>query len=37
MEISVELHTPAALPLKKEFPVSFGQEAGWAPEPVWKL
>jgi hypothetical protein len=24
-----------ALPLGKERPVAIGQDAGWAPEPVW--
>jgi hypothetical protein len=34
--VSGQLHTPAALPPGKEPPVPTGQEAGWAPEPVWK-
>jgi hypothetical protein len=29
MEVSGQLHAPAALPLGKEPPVSIGQEAGW--------
>jgi hypothetical protein len=37
MEVSEKLHAPAALSPGKEFLVSIGQEAGWAPEPVWKL
>jgi hypothetical protein len=37
MEVSGELHAPAALPPEKEPPVSIGQEAGWAPKPVWTL
>jgi hypothetical protein len=32
---SVQLHVPVALPPGKEPPVFIGQEAGWAPEPVW--
>jgi hypothetical protein len=32
MEVSGQLHAPATLP-----PESNGQEAGWAPESVWKL
>jgi hypothetical protein len=35
LEASGQLHTTAALPLGKESPVLIGQEAGWAPEPVW--
>jgi hypothetical protein len=30
MKVSGQLHAPAALT-----PVPNGQEAGWAPEPVW--
>jgi hypothetical protein len=29
-------HPGHALPPGKEPPVPIGQEAGWAPEPVWK-
>jgi len=36
MEVSDQLHAPAALPPGKESAVSIGQEAGWAPDPVWK-
>jgi len=32
MEVSGQLHVPAAL-----LPVPTGEEAGWAPEPVWTL
>jgi hypothetical protein len=35
MEVSGQLHAPAALPPGKEPLVSIGQEAGWAPEPFW--
>jgi hypothetical protein len=35
MELSGQLHDPAALLPDKEPPVSTRQEAGWAPEPVW--
>jgi len=36
MEVSGQLHAPAALPPRKEPPVSTGQEAvGWVAEPVW--
>jgi hypothetical protein len=35
MEVSGQLHAPAALPPGKEPLVPIGQEAGWAPEPVW--
>jgi hypothetical protein len=37
MEVSGQLYVPAALPPKKEHLLSIGQEAGWAPEPVWTL
>jgi hypothetical protein len=30
MEVSGQLHTPAALPVVKEHPVSIGEEAWWA-------
>jgi hypothetical protein len=32
MEVSGQFHARAALP-----PVPIGQDAGWAPEPVWTL
>jgi hypothetical protein len=35
MEMSGQLHAPAALPPEKETVVSIGQEARWAPESVW--
>jgi hypothetical protein len=35
MEVSSQLHTPAASPPEKEPLVPIGQEAGWVPEPVW--
>jgi hypothetical protein len=33
MEVSGQFHTPAALSMEKQPPVSIGQEAGQAPEP----
>jgi len=35
MEVSGQLHAPAALPLGKEPLVPTEYEAGWDPEPVW--
>jgi len=35
IEISGQLHTPATSPSGKELLIPIGQEAGWAPEPVW--
>jgi len=35
MEVSGQLHAPAALSPRKEFLVPIGQEAGWAPELAW--
>jgi hypothetical protein len=35
MEVNGQLHAPSALLPGKEPLVSIGQEAGWAPEPVW--
>jgi hypothetical protein len=35
MEVSGQLHAPAALPPGKDPPVPNGQEAGWAPESFW--
>jgi hypothetical protein len=36
MGVSGQSHAPAALlPPGKGPPVPIGQEAGWAPEPVW--
>jgi hypothetical protein len=37
MEVSDQLHAPAALHPGKEPQVPTGEEAGWTPEPVWKL
>jgi hypothetical protein len=37
MDVSGQLHAPAALPPGKVHPPPIGQEAGWAPEPVWTL
>jgi hypothetical protein len=34
MEVSGQLHAPAALPPGKKPLVSIGWEAGWAPEPL---
>jgi hypothetical protein len=36
MEVSGQLHAPAALPLEKEPPVPTEYEAGWAPDAVGK-
>jgi hypothetical protein len=35
MEVSGQLHAPAVLTPGKEHPVPIGEEAEWAPEPVW--
>jgi hypothetical protein len=35
MEVSGQLHTPAALPQGNEPLVPIAYEAGWAPERVW--
>jgi hypothetical protein len=35
MEVSDQLHAPAALPLGENPPVINGEAAGWAPKPVW--
>jgi hypothetical protein len=37
MEVSGQLHAPAALPPGKQLAVPIGQEAGLGPEPVGKL
>jgi hypothetical protein len=37
LEVSGQLHAPAALPPEKEPPILIGEEAGWAPEPVWTI
>jgi len=35
MEVSGQLHVPAALAPGKQPPVPTDQEVGWAPEQVW--
>jgi hypothetical protein len=35
MELSGQLHAPAALPPGKEPVIRIGYEVGWTPEPVW--
>jgi hypothetical protein len=35
MEVSGQRHVPAALYPREKDPRYPGQEAGWAPEPVW--
>jgi hypothetical protein len=35
--MSGQLHVPVAFPTGKQPPVPTGQEAGWAPGPVWTL
>jgi hypothetical protein len=35
MEVSGQLHAPAALPPGKDHPVPIWWKAGWAPEPIW--
>jgi hypothetical protein len=37
LEVSGQLHAPAALPPGKESPVPIGFEEGQAPEPVWMM
>jgi hypothetical protein len=37
MEVSDQLHAPAALLLGKEPPVPIVWEAGWAPKSIWML
>jgi hypothetical protein len=37
MAVIGQLHAPAALPLRKESPVSIEWKVGWDPEPVWTL
>jgi hypothetical protein len=37
MDLSGQLHAPAALSTGNQPPVSTAQEAGWVPEPVWTL
>jgi hypothetical protein len=33
----VSFKSQSFYPLEKEPPISIGQEAGWAPEPIWML
>jgi hypothetical protein len=35
MRVSGQLHAPAALYPGERTPAPIGQEAGWAPDPVW--
>jgi hypothetical protein len=35
MEVGGQLHAPAALRPAKQTPVPIGQEAEWAPDPVY--
>jgi hypothetical protein len=37
MEVSGQLHAPAALHLGRELPFPVVEETWWAPEPVWTL
>jgi hypothetical protein len=37
LEVSGQLHAPAALSAKKEAVLLVGKEAGWTPEPVWMI
>jgi hypothetical protein len=37
VEEKSELLAPTVLPSGKELPVSFGEEAGWVPESVWRI
>jgi hypothetical protein len=37
MEVSCQLHAPAALTPEERAPVSTRQDAGWAYDPVWML
>jgi hypothetical protein len=37
MEASGQLQVPAALPLGRSQLILIGYEAGWVPEPVWRL
>jgi hypothetical protein len=37
MEVSGQVHVSIVLTPEKDSPVPIGQEAGWAPEPVWTL
>jgi len=35
MEVTDQLHAPAALSRRKETPISTEREVGWASEAVW--
>jgi hypothetical protein len=37
VEVSGQLHAPAALSTWQKPPVLIRQEAGWAPQPIWTL
>jgi hypothetical protein len=37
MEVSGQLHALATLPTEKGLLTLIVQEAGWVPEPVWRL
>jgi hypothetical protein len=37
MEVSGQLHVPAALTPRKKSPVAIGHQVGWAKKPVWAL
>jgi hypothetical protein len=37
MEMNDQLHAPGRFTLGEEQPIPIGQEASWAPEPVWTL
>jgi hypothetical protein len=37
MEVNNKVQPPADVTPEKEPPIPIGQEAGWAPEPVWTL
>jgi hypothetical protein len=37
MEVSGQLHAPAALPQGKQLPLAIVYEAAWAQEQVWML
>jgi hypothetical protein len=37
LEMSGQVHTPAALPAEKEPPILIVEEPEWAPVPVWTI
>jgi hypothetical protein len=37
LEVSGQLHAPAALPPGKEPRVPIGEDVGWTSEPVWTI